>query len=43
MREFKKPEPMPGETYDSYFLRLIDEFERWVNQNYKPEERDAHS
>lgn len=28
---FKRPSPIPYETYESYFIRLSDEFERWAN------------
>lgn len=34
MVAFKKPEPITGETYDRYFLRLIEAFEAWVNARH---------
>lgn len=42
MAEFKAPQPHEGELIDLYITRLAAEFERWVNEHFKPEERDAH-
>lgn len=43
MGEFKVPAPIEMERFEHYVARVMAELERWVNENCKQQESDAHS
>ena len=42
MADFKVPAPDEHERFEYYISRVMAELERWVNEHYRREERDAH-